>query len=89
MSIIGSDPLAFLTAQGGVVGTQLTEGGASGADNLDQKQRGAVTGESIPIVFCRRTDGTGGVLISPPATEARFSDDASSNITASYHLVLS
>jgi hypothetical protein len=89
MSIIGSDPLAFLTAQGGVVGTPLTAGGASGADNLDQKQRGAVIGEPIPIVFCRRTDGTGGVLISPPATEARFSDDASSNITASYHLVLS
>jgi hypothetical protein len=89
MSIIGSDPLAFLTAQGGVVGTPLTEAGASGADNLDQKQRSAVVGEPIPIVFCRRTGGAGGVLISPPATEARFSDDASSNITASYHLVLS
>jgi len=89
MSIIGGDPLAFLTAQGGVVGTPLTEAGASGADNLDQKQRSAVVGEPIPIVFCRRTGGTGGVLISPPATEARFSDDASSNITASYHLVLS
>jgi hypothetical protein len=89
MSIIGSDPLAFLTAQGGVVGTPLTEGGAGGADNLDQKQRSAVVGEPIPIVFCRRTGGAGGVLISPPATEARFEDDASSNITASYHLVLS
>jgi hypothetical protein len=89
MSIISSDPLAFLTAQGGVVGTPLSEAGASGADNLDQKQRSAVVGEPIPIVFCRRTGGTGGVLISPPATEARFEDDASSNITASYHLVLS
>jgi hypothetical protein len=89
MSIIGSDPLAFLTAQGGVVGTPLTEGGAGGADNLDQKQRSAVIGEPIPIVFCRRVSGTGGVLISPPATEARFEDDVSSNITASYHLVLS
>jgi hypothetical protein len=89
MSIISSDPLAFLTAQGGVVGTPLSEAGASGADNLDQKQRSAVVGEPIPIVFCRRTDGTGGVLISPPATEARFEDDVSSNITASYHLVLS
>jgi hypothetical protein len=89
MSIIGSDPLAFLTAQGGVVGTPLTEAGASGADNLDQQQRSAVIGEPIPIVFCRRVSGTGGVLISPPATEARFEDDASSNITASYHLVLS
>jgi hypothetical protein len=89
MSIIGSDPLAFLTAQGGVVGTPLTEGGASGADNLDQKQRGAVIGESIPIVFCRRTDGTGGVLISPPATEAAFSNNANNDVTASYLLVLS
>ena len=89
MSIISSDPLAFLTAQGGVVGTPLSKSGASGADNLDQKQRSAVIGEPIPIVFCRRTGGAGGVLISPPATEARFSDDASSNITASYHLVLS
>jgi hypothetical protein len=89
MSIISSDPLAFLTALGGVVGTPLSESGASGADNLDQKQRSAVVGEPIPIVFCRRTGGTGGVLISPPATEARFEDDASSNITASYHLVLS
>ena len=89
MSIIGSDPLAFLTALGGVVGTPLTESGASGADNLDQNQRSAVIGEPIPIVFCRRTGGAGGVLISPPATEARFEDDASSNITASYHLVLS
>ena len=89
MSIIGSDPLAFLLAQGGVVGTPLTEGGAGGAENLDTRQRSAVIGEPIPIVFCRRTGGAGGVLISPPATEARFEDDASSNITASYHLVLS
>jgi hypothetical protein len=89
MSIIGSDPLAFLTAQGGVVGTPLTEGGASGADNLDQKQRSAVVGEPIPIVFCRRVSGTGGVLISPPATEAAFSNNTNNDVTASYLLVLS
>ena len=89
MSIISSDPLAFLTSQGGIVGTPLQEAGASGAESLDVPQRAAVIGEPIPIVFCRRVSGTGGVLISPPATEARFEDDASSNITASYHLVLS
>ena len=89
MSIITSDPLAFLTAQGGIVGTPLVEAGASGADNLDSRQRSAVIGEPIPIVFCRRVDGVGGALVSPAATEARFEDDASSNITASYHLVLS
>ena len=89
MSIVGTNPLAFLTAQGGVVGTPLTETGATGVDNLDSQQRSAIIGESVPIVFCRRINGVGGVLVSPPATEARFEDDASSNITASYHLVLS
>jgi hypothetical protein len=89
MSIISSDPLAFLLAQGGIIGTPLQQAGAGGVENLDTKQRGAVIGEPIPIVFCRRVGGVGGVLISPAATEARFEDDASSNITASYHLVLS
>lgn len=89
MSIVGSNPLAFLTSQGGVVGTPLSEAAASGVDNLDVQQRGAIIGEPIPIVFGRRVSGVGGVLVSPPATEARFEDDASSNITASYHLVLS
>jgi hypothetical protein len=89
MSIISSDPLAFLLAQGGIVGTPLEQAGAGGVENLDTRQRGAVIGEPIPIVFCRRVGGVGGVLISPAATEARFEDDASSNITASYHLVLS
>jgi hypothetical protein len=67
----------------------LVEKEAQGNSPLDVAQRGAMIGEPIPIVFCRRTGGAGGVLISPPATEARFEDDASSNITASYHLVLS
>jgi hypothetical protein len=71
------------------INTPLVEAAASGDSPLDVKQRNAVIGEPIPIVFCRRTGGAGGVLISPPATEARFEDDASSNITASYHLVLS
>jgi hypothetical protein len=68
----------------------LVESGASGSSPLDIKQRGAVIGEVIPIVFCRRVGDIGGVLISPPATEARFDDDAiTAAITASYHLVLS
>lgn len=89
MSIVTSDPFIFLTSQGGVIGTPLLEAGAGGAENLDVPQKGAVIGEPIPLVFCRRVGGSGGVLISPPATEARFEDDVDSNITASYHLVLS
>lgn len=89
MSIIGSDPLAFLIGQGGLVGTPLSENGAGGAENLDVAQRGAVIGEPIPIVFCRRVAGVGGVLISPLATEARFENSLINEVTGSYHLVLS
>jgi len=96
-STSGVLPIGLLTLGGGKgllpasaeASTPLVEKGAEGNNLLDVKQRGAVVGEPIPIVFCRRINGTGGVLISPPATEARFEDDASSNITASYHLVLS
>ena len=96
-STIGVLPIAAPTPGGGIglpsataeASTPLIEKKAEGNSPLDVAQRGAVIGEVIPIVFCRRTGGTGGVLISPPATEARFEDDASSNITASYHLVLS
>jgi hypothetical protein len=89
MSIISSDPLAFLIGQGGLVGTPLKEGGAGGAENLDVAQRGAVIGEPIPIVFCRRVSDVGGVLISPAATEARFENSLTNEVTGSYHLVLS
>jgi len=88
MSIISSDPLAFLTGQGGIVGTPLTEGGAGGAENLDVSQRGAVIGDAIPIVFCRRVSSVGGVLISPAATEARFENSLTNEVTGFYHLVL-
>ena len=87
-SISGGLPLK-LPAATAEASPPLVEKEAQGNSPLDVAQRGAMIGEPIPIVFCRRTGGAGGVLISPPATEARFEDDASSNITASYHLILS
>ncbi len=89
MSIFTSDPLALLAPQGGVIGTPLNAEAASGAGNLDVSQRGAVIGEPIPIVFCRRINGSGGVLVSPPATEARFENSLTNEVTGFYHLVLS
>lgn len=62
---------------------------------LDIDQKAAVIGDPIPIVFCRRneTTGAGGVLISPVATEASFSNFVTigylNPIYAKYHLVLS
>ena len=89
MSIFTSDPLALLAPQGGVISTPLNAEGASGAGNLDVPQRGAIIGEPVPIVFCRRISGSGGVLVSPPATEARFENSLTNEVTGFYHLVLS
>lgn len=88
MSIAVSDPLAFLLSSGGLVNTPLSESAATGADNLDVAQQAAVIGQVIPIVFCRRVSGVGGVLISPVATEARFENSLTNEVTAYYHLVL-
>jgi hypothetical protein len=89
MSILGSDPFDTLIYQQGLVGTPLVEGGAGGADDLDVAQRSITIGEVVPIVFCRRVDDVGGVLISPGATEARFENSLTNEVTASYHVVLS
>lgn len=87
--IAGYDPLALLAIQSGQIGPPRDEAGAAGASVLDVDQRSVNIGEPVPIVFCRRRDNKGGVLISPGATEARFENDTSNNVTAYYHLVLS
>lgn len=70
-------------------GTPLVRAAARrGVQNLDAAQRSAVPGEAVPIVFCRRVGDYGGVLISPPATEARFTNNSNNDVTASYLLVL-
>lgn len=86
-----SDPLALVALEAGLITNPLQDKAASGNNQLDTQQRAAVIGEPVPLVFCRRDEagGTGGVLVSPPATEARFSNDSSNAVTASYHLVLS
>ena len=88
MSIVASDPFALLALQGGLVNTPMAEGAASGSSSLDVKQRAITIGEVIPIVFCRRVGSNGGVLVAPGATEARFINDASNTLTASYQLVV-
>ena len=87
--LIGSDPLALAAIESGLIRGPLEDEGAQGDSQLDSQQRAAVMGEPVPIVFCRRIGDYGGVLVSPAATEARFSNDASNAVTANYHLVLS
>lgn len=88
MTIIGSDPFSALLYQQQLVSTPLAEQAARGTDPLDVPQRGITIGDVIPVVFCRRVDGIGGVLISPGATEARFENSVTNEVSAYYHLVL-
>ena len=52
------------------------------------RQQAAVIGQAAPIVFARRVGDRGGVFITPPATDARYENDASNELTAKYHLIL-
>jgi len=85
-----SDPLTLLPYQAGLIEPPLVEGAAKGGTNLDSQQRSILLGEPIPIVFCRRVDGVGGVFVSPGATEGRFeNDDTTNELTVNLELVLS
>lgn len=56
--------------------------------DLNGQQTALELGQAIPLVIGKRTGATGGVLISPPAAECRFVNDAANQVTASYLLVL-
>jgi hypothetical protein len=56
--------------------------------DLNGQQTALELGQAIPLVIGKRTGATGGVLISPPAAECRFTNDTANRVTASYLLVL-
>ena len=87
----GSDPFSIGAIQSGLITSPLTVSAAEGASQLEASQRAAILGDPVPIVFCRRDEANncGGVMIAPPATEARFENDSANTLTTSYHLVLS
>lgn len=87
--VSATDPLALVAIQAGQINTPSSQTGADGGSRLDTQQRAVELGEPVPIVFARRRDGKGGILISPGATDARFENDTSNAVTAYYHLVLS
>jgi len=90
MSFRISDPLALLPYQTGLLTPPLVNAAAEGNTSLDSQQQTVVLGEPVPIVFCRRIDGNGGVFVSPKATEARFTNSAVTNVlVARLELVLS
>ena len=74
MSIRISDPLFLLSAQTGLSATELVAGAASGNPDLEKPQEALKTGEPIPILFARRRNSNGGVMVQPKMTEAFFSN---------------
>ena len=79
-----------LTTSSGQISTPNQQSNARrGSDPLSFAQVAARIGDPVPIVFGLRVGDFGGILISPKATEARFSNNASNEVTASYHLLLS
>ena len=56
---------------------------------MDIAQVAANIGNPVPLIFCSQDAGSGGVMVSPTATEARFENSLTNQVTAYYLLVLS
>jgi hypothetical protein len=90
MTISISDPLTLFPYQAGLTDPPLVEAAAKAANDLATSQRAYKIGDPVPIVFCRRINGNGGVLVSPGATEGRWQNDGTTNeLTVSLMVVLS
>lgn len=74
MSIRIQDPLFLLSAQTGLNVGELKAKAADGNPDVEKPQEALQTGEPIPLIFCRRRNGNGGVMTQPKATEAFFSN---------------
>lgn len=80
MSIRISDPLFLLSAQTGLSAAELSAKAGEGNPDVNRPQAALETGEPIPIIFCRRRNSNGGVMVQPKMTEASFSNDIRSEI---------
>lgn len=74
MSIRVQDPLFLLSAQTGLSVGELQAKSASGNPDVEKPQEALKTGEPIPIIFCRRRNDNGGVMVQPKMTEGYFAN---------------
>lgn len=90
MTNLFAQPLAVLPYETGLVEPPLEQVAAKGSNPLATPQRAIVIGDPVPIVFCRRRNGVGGVFVSPGATEGRYENNDSTNVlTVNLQIVLS
>jgi hypothetical protein len=61
---------------------------ASANSQIDFDIEPLAIGEPIPVIFCRRVNGIGGVMARPKVSFAAFSND-STTLTTKYHCILS
>jgi hypothetical protein len=87
--IAASDPLALIAIQAGQINAPSAATAATGTTQLDTTQRFVQFGEPVPIVFARFRNSKGGILVSPGATEAQFTNNINNDVTARYHLPVS
>lgn len=74
MSIRVQDPLFLLSAQTGLSVGELQAEAAAGNPDVEKPQEALKTGEPIPIIFCRRRNSNGGVMVQPKMTEGYFAN---------------
>lgn len=74
MSIKVQDPLFLLSAQTGMSAGEIKAKAAEGNPDVNKAQVPMKIGEPIPVIFCRRRNNNGGVLVQPKMTEASFSN---------------
>lgn len=86
---MSASQLGLLSIQSGQTLNPSVQDGAIGGSSLDVDQRSCDLGAPVPIVFARRRNNKGGILIAPGATEARFENNSVNDVTAYYHLVIS
>lgn len=73
--------------QSGLLPPPAATQAAAGNSPLQVPQAAMAIGEPVPVIFTRRRGTVGGVLTFPRATEAAFSNDATT-VTSRYHCVL-
>ncbi len=74
MSIRVQDPLFLLSAQTGLSVGELAASAAEGNPDINRPQEALKTGEPIPVIFCRRRNSNGGVMIQPKMSEGSFAN---------------
>lgn len=74
MSVNISDPLFLLSAQTGMSVGELAAKAAEGTPDVEQPQQALKIGEPIPLIFTRRRNSNGGVMVQPKMTEAFFAN---------------